>query len=97
MAQPINWTLTARNARQRILEDIYKRDGNKVECRKLAMLIRIHMKYISKYNFAGVEAAYPGMRETTCGDFKLFYKIRLDQITITGIFPIHKIAKKKKQ
>lgn len=97
MAQAINWTLTARNARQRILEDLFKRDGNKIECRKLVMLIRIHMKYISKYNFAGVEAMYPGLRETTCGDFKLFYKIRLDQITITGIFSTKKIAKKKKK
>ncbi|MFY0625274.1 MAG: hypothetical protein JXR07_03185 [Reichenbachiella sp.] len=96
MAQPINWTLTARKDRQKILEEIFKRDGHKNECRKLAMLIRIHMKYISKYNFAGLESKFPGMRETTCGDYKLFYKIRLDQITITGIFGTKKISKKKK-
>lgn len=86
MAQPVNWTLTAREERQTILEEIFKKNGDKKECRKVATLIRIHINYISRYNFAGVESKFPGMRETTCGDYILFYKIRMDQITITGIF-----------
>ncbi len=97
MAQPVNWTLSARVARQEILEEIAKKDGHKKNAQKLAMQIRIQVKYISKYNFAGVESNYPGHRETTCGDYKLFYRLRLDQITITGILPIKKkrAAKKK--
>ena len=96
MAQPINWTLSARLARQKILEEIAKKDGHKKNAQKLAMLIRIHMKYIAKYNFVGVEAKYAGHRETTCGDYKLFYRLRLDQITITGILPPKKKRVKKK-
>lgn len=86
MAQPVNWTLTARQERQTILNDLFRKDGNKNECRKVATLIRIHINYISRYPFAGMESKFNGMRETSCGDYKLFYKIRMDQITITGIF-----------
>lgn len=93
--QPINWTLTAREARQEILEGLAKQKG-KVEAHKVALLIRVHMKYISKYNFAGVEASFPGMRETICGDYKIYYKLRQDQVTITGIFP-NQIIKSRQQ
>lgn len=95
MAQSVNWTLTARQGRQTILEELYKKHGNKNECRKLATLIRIHVNYISRYNFAGIESKFAGMRETSCGDYKLFYKIRMDQITITAIFKNKARARKK--
>jgi len=88
MAKPINWTLSARSSRQKILEGLVGENNNMDECHKFVMLIRIHVKYISKYNFAGIEANFPGMRETTCGDYKLFYKIRSQSISITGIFKV---------
>ena len=94
--QPINWTLTAREARQEILEQIVA-GHDKIEARKQALLIRVHMKYISKYNFAGVESSFPGMRETICGDYKIYYKIRQDQVTVTGIFPIGILESRKQK
>lgn len=86
MVKGVIWTLTARVARQHILEKIYKETGSKSECRKFTLLLRLHLKYIAKYNFAGIESQYSGMRETTCGDYKIFYKIRSGSINITGLF-----------
>ncbi|WP_109832898.1 type II toxin-antitoxin system RelE/ParE family toxin [Reichenbachiella versicolor] len=94
--QPINWTLTAREARQEILEGLAK-NQDRIEARKVALLIRVHMKYISKYNFAGVDSSFPGMRETICGDYKIYYKIRQDQVTVTGIFPIDILESRKQK
>lgn len=88
MAKPVNWTLSARNSRQKILESLVGENDNMDKCHKFVMLIRIHIKYISKYNFAGIEANYTGMRETTCGDYKLIYKIRSQSISIMGIFRV---------
>ncbi|UXP30596.1 hypothetical protein N6H18_09540 [Reichenbachiella agarivorans] len=86
MVKGIIWTVTARQARQAILEKIYAKTGDKEDCRKFTLLLRIHLKYIAKYNFAGVESEFPSMRETTCGDYIIFYKIRSGSINITGLF-----------
>lgn len=86
MAKQVIWTDTARQERQKILESFFKRDGHKRECKKLAFLIRSNVKFLSNYNFGGIESNYPGMRETTCGPCTLFYKIRASSITVTGIF-----------
>mgnify|MGYP000111978407 CR=1 FL=1 len=86
MVKQIIWTNTARAQRQEILERYFERDGNKIECVKLAFLIRSNVKFLSNYNFGGIESSYSGMRETTCGQCTLFYKIRAMSITITGIF-----------
>ena len=86
MAKQVIWTNTARQERQKILEKYFKRDGHKNECKKLAFLIRSNVKFLSNYNFAGIESSYTGMRETTCGQCTLFYKIRSSSLTITGIF-----------
>jgi hypothetical protein len=86
MAKQVIWTNTARDARQEILEKFFERDGEKKECKKLAFLIRSNVKFLSNYNFGGIESNYSGMRETTCGACTIFYKIRATSITITGIF-----------
>lgn len=86
MAKQVIWTKTAREERQKILDKYFERDGHKNECKKLAFLIRSNVKFLSNYNFGGIESNYPGMRETTCGQCTLFYKIRNSSLTITGIF-----------
>ncbi|PIB36278.1 hypothetical protein BFP72_13190 [Reichenbachiella sp. 5M10] len=86
MVKSVIWTLTARQARQDILEKIYQQTGDKEECRKFTLLLKLHLKYIAKYNFAGIESEYPSTRETTCGEYRLFYKIRSGSINITGLF-----------
>ncbi|MBU2885843.1 hypothetical protein KO507_08725 [Gilvimarinus agarilyticus] len=91
MVKGIIWTLTARQARQAILEDIYAATGDKNECRKFTLLLKVHLKYISKYNFAGIESNYIAMRETNCGDYKIFYKIRSGSINITGLFKTNQV------
>lgn len=90
MAKQVIWTNTAREERQKILEKYFKRDGHKKECKKLAFLIRSNVKFLSNYNFGGIESNYQGMRETTCGNCTLFYKIRSSSITVTGIFETKK-------
>jgi len=95
MAKRVDWTVTAREERKRIFESYQSEDGNKNECRKLSLLIRSHLKFISKYNFAGIESKYPSMRQTTCGNCTLFYIIRSGSIIVTGIFETVKLASRK--
>jgi len=96
MAKRVDWTATARAERKRIMESYQTENGDKTECKKLSLLIRSHLKFISKYNFAGIESKYPGMRQTTCGNCTLFYIIRSSSIIITGIFETGKLISKKK-
>ncbi|MGL1888005.1 MAG: hypothetical protein OCD76_15935 [Reichenbachiella sp.] len=88
MAESINWTLTAREARQEILESLATNDVFKNKSQKFVVMLRTHLKYIAKYNFAGVEANFSGLRETTCGGYKILYKIRTNTISIMGIFQL---------
>jgi len=97
MAKRVDWTITAREERKRIMDSYQAEDGDKTECKKLTLLIRTHLKFISKYNFAGIESKYPGMRQTTCGNCTLFYIIRSGSIIVTGIFKTEKIGKRSKK
>lgn len=89
MVKRIDWTKAARIERERIFLARQGEDGNKKECKKLTLLIRSHLRFIAKYNFAGIESSYSGMRQTSCGNCTLFYIIRSASIIVTGIFETH--------
>lgn len=89
MVKRIDWTKTARIERERIFLSRQTADGSKKECKKLTILIRSHLRFIAKYNFAGIESNFPGMRQTSCGNCTLFYIIRSASIIVTGIFETH--------
>lgn len=86
MAKRVVWTNTAKKARQEILEYGVVRNKSKTYSQKLSQLFRERINLLKSHDYIGKPTDFDKVRATLVSHFTIFYKVRLNEIIIVGIW-----------
>ena len=86
MAKRIIWTKTSCEARRKILEFWIERNKSNTYSQKLSKQFRERTLYLSQYNYIGKPTDFKDVRVTFMAHFSMFYKVKLNEIIIVGLW-----------